>query len=218
MKKILIGLMCSFLILGFTSGCDSKSNNTSKGSNSITYIEDNSWNIVSETTSDNGVIKASNSSPFVLIAVDNEEIVDYVNLEKDYTVTNSNYKFYKMSLSEFHVNVESSINYKNKDNNYEISLHLSIADPVKFFETANVLNTDTTNNLFGGFTAKDLFNNSLKDILEENLNDIIIEYLDTKNTEFMPNLELEDHISNSLDELIRSTKGIRVISVDLTSK
>lgn len=220
MKKMFLMLICCFLILGFTVGCGNKTNNNvSENSKEVTYIDDDHWNIVdSVTPDDDGIIKSDNSRPFTLIVVDDEEIVDCVNLDKDYISTNNEYKYYKISLLEFYLNCESSINHKGKGNKYNIKLLISISDPIKFLEASNILKGDTTSNLFKGFTTKDLFENSLKNELESNLNGIIIEYLEKNKVEFSLSFELEEYISNYLDEIIRPTKGIKIEHINLNLK
>lgn len=217
MKKIILSVMCCLLVIGFTSGCsNNKNNESSKYMKPITYIEDNNWNIVDLTTPDeNGIIKSIEGRPFYLIAVENNEIVDAVILDDDYKVENNNNKYYKISVLEFYMNCESSLNYNGKDSKYNIKLLMSVSDPVKFFETSNIISTDTSNNLFGGYTSKDLFNNSLKGELENNLNEIIIEYLEENNLDFSPSIDLGNYISNSLDELLRNSTGIKIVDVNL---
>lgn len=219
MKKLVLSLICGLLILNFTSGCSNKKNEeTSKYAKSVTYIEDNNWNIVALTTPDeNGIIKPNNNRPFYLIAVNNNEIVDAIILDSDYKATNNN-EYYKISMLEFYIHCESSLNYNGKDNKYDIELLMSISDPVKFFESSNIMSTDTSNNLFGGFTSKDLFNNSLKIELENNLNEIIVEYLEENNLDFNPSNDLANYIINSLNELLRPFKGIEIVNISLNLK
>lgn len=216
MKKIILGVMCCLLVLGFTSGCSNVENNEiSKYMKPITYIEDNKWNIVGLTTPDeNGIVNSIEGRTLYLIAVNGNEIVYAAKLDNDYKVENNDNKYYKIS-KEFHMNCESSLNYNGKNSKYNISLSMSVSDPVKFFESSNIMSTDTSDNLFGGFTSKDLFNNSLKEELENNLNEIIVEYLEKNNLDFSPSLDLENYISDSLDELIRNSKGIEIVDVNL---
>lgn len=220
MKKIILGLICSILILGVATGCgNGEEGKTSKYMKPVTYVENNDFNIVGLTTPDeNGIIKSIPNRPFYLIAVDNNEIVDAVLLDSDYKSQKNNQKYYKISMLEFYMNCDSSLNYNGKESQYNINLLMSVSDPVKFFESSNIMSTDTSNNLFNGFTVKDLFNNSLKKELENNLNEIIIEYLEENKLEFSPSLDLGNHITDSLDELIRPTKGIEIVDVNLNLK
>lgn len=220
MKKVILGLICGILILGVATGCGNKENNeTSKYMKPISYIDDRNWNIVGTTTpNENGIIEAIDGRPFYLIGTKNDEIVEAVSLDNDYKIENKNNKYYKISMLEFYMNCDSSLSYNGKNSEYNINLLMSVADPVKFFESSNIASTDTSNNLFGGFTTKDLFNNSLKEKLENNLNEIIVDYLEENNLEFAPSLELGSHITDSLDELLRNSNGIEIVSANLNLK
>ncbi len=210
MRKIVTGLLV-VAILFVVTGCGNKS--------TVNFIKNDDWNLVNEVTPDeNGVIQSYNQDGFGLIVVEDEEIKEYISLTSDYNTSNDDYKYYKISLYEFDLTCESSLSYKNNDYNYEIKILTSISEPITFFQSNNVIKTDTKDNIMKGFTKENLFANSLKDVLEQELNPLITKYLDENDMEFSSNEALANYVSYSLDEIVQNAIGLNIKSVEITIK